>query len=120
MLKNKKAKEFIILFIYTLVGLSFIILLYYLPKAIVNNNTKNTETTIQKQNNSLDEKTLDDIKKIETYKKKHQNTYSLFFDSLLSIYLKYKEIDSMYFYTDRLLEKDISLPTLKKNNNFLL
>ncbi len=116
--------------ILTAIGIGLVVLLFTLPKVVVDNDGELAETeqiTQPEEGTTSDisgvhdvELTESDQQKIQSFKEqlKNQNKSAIFADSLAATYLLYQELDSVAKYADLLAASGESLEAREKAGNY--
>lgn len=114
----------------TIFGIALVVLLFTLPKVVVDNEAEMAEaeiTTGSRENATSDvsaahsvELTDSDREKIQSFKQqlKNPNKTAIFADSLASLYLMYQELDSVAKYADMLASQFNTLEAREKAGNY--
>ena len=115
--------------ILTALGVGVIVVLFTLPKVVVDNNGEMTSTeAVQTEEGGTEEisgthsveLTDSDQQKIQSFKGQlnNQNKTAIFADSLAMLYLRYQELDSVAKYSDLLVSESNSLAAKEKAGNY--
>lgn len=116
--------------ILTALGVGVIVILFTLPKVVVDNDGEitSTEAVVQTEEGGTEEiagahsveLTDSDQQKIQSFKVQlnNQNKTAIFADSLAMVYLRYQELDSVAKYSDLLISESKSLEAKEKAGNY--